>query len=154
MSDQQVTEIRAVIAADVPALSLQLRALAWLDERRLQLRRGWRILRGYPAALRRAHRNAVAIAAIGDTLDALGVPRTRHEQTFTPVERLHLFVDRISSRLQTQVDNNMEYHTLCKEVLMLLEGAPNAGNFRTRTAIEKLRAITLPVGATGLILPS
>lgn len=156
MSDQQVAEIRAVVATELPELSLQLRVLAWLEERRLQLRRTWARLRAFPAAIRRAEHNAAAIAALGDTLDALGVPRVRHDQTFTPVERLHLFVDRLSGRLQTQVDNNMEYYTLCKEVLILLEGSPNAGNFRTQTAIRKLKSILFPGAKTGsgLILPS
>jgi hypothetical protein len=90
-----------------------------------------------------------------DTLNALGVPRERHEQTFSPVERLHLFVDRLSGRLATQVDNNMLYFNACKEAIVLLEGSPNSGNFRTRQAIAKLRAITTPAGSpSSLILPS
>jgi hypothetical protein len=154
-SDRQVAEIRALVATEQPALSLQLRALAWIEERRLALRRAWARFRALPAAVRSAERNAAAIAAVEDTLDALGVPRERHEQTFSPVERLHLFVDRLSGRLATQVDNNMLYFNACKEAIVLLEGSPNSGNFRTRQAIAKLRAITTPAGSpSSLILPS
>lgn len=155
LSDQQVAEIRALVATEQPTLSLQLRVFAWLEEQRLRWRRVWVLLRTLPTAVRNAEQNATAIAAVTDTLDALGVPRERHEQTFSPVERLHLFVDRLSGRLATQVDNNMLYFNACREAIILLEGSPNSGNFRTRQAIAKLRAITTPTASpSSLILPS
>lgn len=77
-------------------------------------------------------------------LDRLGVPRHRDELVFSLVQRTNLFVDRIGKRLHTQVENNMIFYNTCKDAVLLLEGAPNAGNFRTRQAIEKLRAVIVP----------
>jgi hypothetical protein len=101
------------------------------------------------------------VAAIHATMDALGVPRQRHEQTFTLEERVSLFVDRLSGRLHTQVENNMIYFRLCQEVIVLLEGSPNSSQFRVRQSIEKLRAATTPSTSSlsherksSLILPS
>lgn len=74
-------------------------------------------------------------------LDRLGVPRARDEGPFSLVQRMNLFVDRISRRLHTQVENNMIYHETVKDALALLVGAPNSGQFRIKSAIDKLRAL-------------
>lgn len=92
------------------------------------------------AALRAAAGQEEAVHA---TMDALGVPRERHGQVFTLTERVSLFVDRLSERLHSQVENNMLYFNLCREVVVLLRGAPNSGNFRTQQAIAKLEAVTI-----------
>lgn len=77
-------------------------------------------------------------------LDRVGVPRGRNELTYSLVQRTTLFIDRIGKRLHTQVENNMIFYNTCKDAVTLLEGAPNAGNFRTRQAIDKLRAVIVP----------
>lgn len=82
------------------------------------------------------------LAKVNRVLDNVGVPRDRLEHTFTTVQRLNLFVDRLSKRLRDQVENNMIFYNTSKEVLILLKGAPNSGQFRIRQAIEKLQLVT------------
>jgi hypothetical protein len=101
------------------------------------------------------------VAAIHDTMDALGVPRQRQEDVFTLTARVDLFVNRLSERLSTQVENNMIYFTVCRDVVVLLEGSPNSSQFRVRQSIEKLKAVTTPSTSSltpertsALILPS
>lgn len=89
----------------------------------------------------------------GIILDRLGVPRGRDGKPWTLPQRLNLFVDRLSRRLHTQVENNMLLFALCKDVRVLLEGAPNSGEYRTRTAIKKLRDATT-VTRGGIIIES
>jgi hypothetical protein len=48
-------------------------------------------------------------------LDRLGVPRGRDGNTWTLVQRTNLFVDRLSRRLHTQVENNMILFNVCKD---------------------------------------
>ncbi|MFI5229936.1 MAG: hypothetical protein ACHQWU_12765, partial [Gemmatimonadales bacterium] len=82
-------------------------------------------------------------------LDRLGVPRSRlaGEGTDAPpiifslAQRTNLFVDRLAKRLHTQVENNMIYYETVKEALLLLKGAPNSGQFRIKSAIEKLEGL-------------
>lgn len=80
-------------------------------------------------------------------LDRLGVPRFRRAsedqppRIFTLVQRHNLFVDRLSRRLHTQVENNMIYYNAVRDALTLLRGAPNSGQLRIRNAIKKLEAV-------------
>jgi hypothetical protein len=89
----------------------------------------------------------VEVARTHAALDRLGVPRSRNDVTHSLVQRLNLFVDRLSRRLYGQVENNMVYYRTIKDVLTLLEGAPNSSQFRIKQSIAKLRAV-LPAKTT------
>jgi hypothetical protein len=74
-------------------------------------------------------------------LDRFGVPRERLENTLTLVHRTNLFVDRLSRRLHTQVENNMALYNAIRDALTSLVGSPNASSLRIRSAIERLRGV-------------
>ena len=86
----------------------------------------------------------------GEILTVLGVPDERHGETFDLPRRLGIFVDRLSERLHTQVENNMIYYNTVKDAVVLLVDAPNSSQYRIKKAIELLRGVlpskTTPAG--------